>query len=808
MSVLLVSSVVGSLVFVVSAFVIYYTQQRLADNFNTMITHNILDTNVKNKLGSDENDLIKAIQHKFENKISNSTNNLYNSSKMVQQSQQQTRNLMNGASIYKMMNNDELNVVSSELTNIYKTQIPLHIADIDQNSVKNGILHSSLAVKNATQDIGIAGLKKIVANVETTLQDAKTISNKIEQTYLKSSDLKDYKTRSDLTNEALQWNVNNVQTGLGKAKGDINNLSNNYETRSMMDRVISTNKNNTNLANSSLSLFTNLEGTLISKKKLQETKFPVSSYNLPPELANKYNNTKLDITNNVSRVRATVPREYVRKDEFKTSRDTIRRTSFPMIQFPRANVLMVDGRAGISEPVPQGKFASKNDSTSIWNTIFQNGNSMVNMSRGDGLGMQIMTRNTSPNVSALTINNYNEVYVDIRNDGTMSFNTLNPSKAIAKYPDNAVVSSNPLDQARFCINNTCIYERDLYKAALINVKPPTQKANFAQNYTIESVLSLNMNDFFTDITGVLFYSLVTNPQNNATLSGVNNNILSIVGAYRNRSYQIVIRAANNNGGYIDRTISITEPAPQDCRVSDFVWGNCSKTCGGGIQYGTRTIVQPRIGTGANCPSLTGSQACNTQACPIYPTPIANKGWNLPLVSGTMGEVKVINLQNFVTDTSGTVLKYVLKNATSYQNAYIREAMLYVNITNPVRTYDLDIDVTNGNGEGKTLMIRQRISEKARPPILNAYFSPLTVSSSGNIHAKNVTYDLNIYFTNFPESGGINYSIANSGVYAYITNNRLTVYYSGVYVNRSYSIVVRATNSGGSVDQVLTVYEVY
>lgn len=722
---------------------------------------------------------------------------------MFQQSKHHVRNLMDGASMYKLQNNDELNTVQDELTNMYKSQVPLYIADVDKGAVTNGIVQSSLSVKNATQDIGINNVNNIGKTVQTNTLDSQNKIDEIAKTYVKSSDLNQYTKRSDLSSEAVKWN-----TSVSKTGGDLNNLNINYETREPLNRVVSMNKLNTSLANTTLTNFTNLEGQLIPKTTLQSTKFPVSSYQLPPELATVYNNIKLNITNTASRARVNVPREYVNKDEFKTSREVIKNTNFPMIKFPSYGVMMVDGRAGISETIPQGKFASKNDSTTSWNTIFQNGNSSVNISRGDGQGMQIMTRNNNPNVSALTINNYKEVYVDVRNDGQVMLNTINPSRAVATYPDNAVVSSNPLEQARFCINNTCIYERDLYKAALINIKPPTQRINFASTYNVESVLSLNLNDFFSDVTGVVLYSLMNNPQGNASLSGSNNSILSIVGAYRNMSYQVVLRIANNNGGYIDRTISITEPAPLDCRVSDFTWGPCSKTCGGGSQTGTRIIVQYRVGPGANCPSLTASQTCNTQACPIYPFPIANQGWSLPWVSGKMGEVKIINLQNFITDTSGTVLKYVLKNGSSYQNAYIREAMLYVNITNPVRNYDLDINVTNGNGEGKTIMLRQRILETARAPIINASFSELILSSSGNRYAKSVTYDLSIYFTNFPESGSLTYYIGNGGVYGYISGRNMTVYYSGWYVNRSYSIVVRAQNGGGTAEQILTVREVY
>ena len=41
------------------------------------------------------------------------------------------------------------------------------------------------------------------------------------------------------------------------------------------------------------------------------------------------------------------------------------------------------------------------------------------------------------------------------------------------------------------------------------------------------------------------------------------------------------------------------------------WGACSKPCGGGTQYQTRTLVS---GAAASCGPMLQVQLCNTQAC--------------------------------------------------------------------------------------------------------------------------------------------------------------------------------------------------
>jgi len=53
----------------------------------------------------------------------------------------------------------------------------------------------------------------------------------------------------------------------------------------------------------------------------------------------------------------------------------------------------------------------------------------------------------------------------------------------------------------------------------------------------------------------------------------------------------------------------------DCKVSDFgAWSSCSATCGGGIQTRKRTITQQPSNGGDVCPALTESKICNTQSC--------------------------------------------------------------------------------------------------------------------------------------------------------------------------------------------------
>jgi hypothetical protein len=54
----------------------------------------------------------------------------------------------------------------------------------------------------------------------------------------------------------------------------------------------------------------------------------------------------------------------------------------------------------------------------------------------------------------------------------------------------------------------------------------------------------------------------------------------------------------------------------DCIVSAWLdVGICTKSCGGGKQAQTRTVLTAALGLGTACPVLSQQLDCNMQACP-------------------------------------------------------------------------------------------------------------------------------------------------------------------------------------------------
>jgi hypothetical protein len=61
-----------------------------------------------------------------------------------------------------------------------------------------------------------------------------------------------------------------------------------------------------------------------------------------------------------------------------------------------------------------------------------------------------------------------------------------------------------------------------------------------------------------------------------------------------------------------------EECPHNCEVSDFsVYSECTKSCGDGTKYRTRTVTHDACHGGRDCPDLEVFQDCNKGPCPVH-----------------------------------------------------------------------------------------------------------------------------------------------------------------------------------------------
>jgi len=66
--------------------------------------------------------------------------------------------------------------------------------------------------------------------------------------------------------------------------------------------------------------------------------------------------------------------------------------------------------------------------------------------------------------------------------------------------------------------------------------------------------------------------------------------------------------------------------PEDCEVTEWEEGECSRSCGGGTQVSTREVIQPAW-KGMQCPPLKMVQPCQEAACPMSCVVSIWSGWS-------------------------------------------------------------------------------------------------------------------------------------------------------------------------------------
>lgn len=150
-----------------------------------------------------------------------------------------------------------------------------------------------------------------------------------------------------------------------------------------------------------------------------------------------------------------------------------------------------------------------------------------------------------------------------------------------------------------------------------------------------TTVTVDLNTYFYDKAGRMTYQIIPdrNPYSNATITGLDNNLLNVSGAFRGTSYLIGVRATNSYGLFTDGFIPVTEAGVKNCVVTTYPDWNTIPCNPDGTKTRTRRIIsQPEYG-GTPCPNDM-SQTINCDFdCVINSdkpwrdrTPCNNNGW--------------------------------------------------------------------------------------------------------------------------------------------------------------------------------------
>lgn len=605
MSVLLVSTIIGTLCFIIAYFVISNTTDiintKFNDNLNSKLLINVNNVNkdiVADKLPiSQETVLLGSSVHNLDkthkelnNKFDDAHNQFIEINDKYHDNVSKNYNLKN-----ELTEKLRLNPLDGVRFSIESMNLQ------NKNSKEN---LDAIDIKNSQQSDLINTLSNNLENHTKKQNNIKNEINKVNSAYTNISDISKY-----VKNIVYKQTINEWNQYKENINGGFNTLDSIYANRNTLIPIIDYGNNNKNQLNNVTGRLSEVERNYYRKDQLDDIDFPLELNQIDPNIFKNIERTSIKANNVTKKLNTEVPSMYIKKKEFTDANQNMKNINFPMLQFLYGSKMNINGITGFGNNNPEYKLHLKDNSTN-WSSIVQNNNTNINISKGDGNGLAINTKNNEGNKSSVKIVNHSTTLLDANNNGNVEMNNQ--------------INLNKLSStSQICINDTCVTKADLDKIPKIIIKPPVFTR--PNQFELHSVVVYNLNNYFTDKSGNLTYELIYNPHNNAQLVGNN---LYIYGAYRDTTYDVGIRATNNfhsiitdtrfGSGRTEGYFPILEPKIIHCEMNPWQdpnnpnteWGPCNKYSG--LRTSIRTVkVEPKNG-GTPCPT----DRIKYKTCPV------------------------------------------------------------------------------------------------------------------------------------------------------------------------------------------------
>lgn len=449
---LLGSFLVGTLCIIIAYYIIVYTSARLRYNFDDSLEKTVSNINKENSVNYGK-DLSNS---DIKNRINNVVNHLSNDK---QKNEEHLDNIVLGRSVvssslvkYIKENNMENDDLWKTILNLPTKYTSDSIFKVDNDSRQISKSMASLEVKNATQTRKNDSSSLLAEGVKNNIAITSAHANELFRNYMKNGDLSGYVNNMIRMNAIVDWTNTTRQINAG-----YNELEKIYANRVTITPILKVSNDNQRQVGNLADKMNNLN--YVSIDDLKQYKFPMSTSQLDPNLIKAIQIKSKEIDSVKQRVNTELTPVYVKKDVYNAEVSKLRNINYPMFQFSTGNKLNVNGRVGVGVNPFMSSLEVVDPNSANWGAIMQNGNSFVSMSRGDGLGMNVLTNNTNGSTPAINIQLGNDVMFNVKNDGQSETRGMLTSNKINSF-------------AQLCINNTCISRADLDKVDRIPLYPP------------------------------------------------------------------------------------------------------------------------------------------------------------------------------------------------------------------------------------------------------------------------------------------------------------------------------------------------
>lgn len=578
---IVISSIVAILVCVIASYIVAYTIKNKSMAFNAKVDDQVNQINQANKsyfsesiYNNNNTNVAKAFTQNIDKSFSDQDVRVLEAAKITQE-------LITDTYKYEQKNKDDMSLIGNYLQNPMLDDASNGIKTVNDKLNEDTYKLNNLHNRNRIQNSKIENVEGLHKGIDKTKKNIDSVMFDLDKQLLFKKDLNAYTKDEQRVAESLRY---------ARAMQDINSKKNTHDAkyaerttifpyvRMYNQSILDIDENNRALRD--------VEKTMITKNDLKNYKLTAST-TVPDAGTLARIAREKDACRNVrNEAKNIVLPQYVPWSVYNPVADKLSALSYPMFEFlPGKEGINVKGSVGVgnaADPKSENKLLVRENANG-WGAIFESGKSKVQISNGDGNGVQVSTENRDGSKYGLQVNNGTNMLLYVGNDENVNLQ------------ERLELTGSIKTNSKLCVNNTCIEYGDLTKVDKIKVHAPQFIAPLT--YTLKKELfSYNLDSFFADKTGAMTFEIHSNPYNNAHIV---DRTLRVQGDFRGVAYNVSVRASNQFGMSTVGDFAFVEEPRIPCKMTNWVASACDPNTG--LITRTRQVEIWPKNEGTDCP---------------------------------------------------------------------------------------------------------------------------------------------------------------------------------------------------------------